>query len=90
VIDHCCHAVISVGVDTTSDSCDCHGRPFRMQMAKGVADHRNGGCDPTGLVSTVQPSNTARPVETNTIILPQPVMDAIHMVALGGFLPIVG
>ena len=33
-----------------------------------------GGCDPTELALTVQPANTARPVETTNTILPQPVM----------------
>jgi len=33
-------------------------------MAKGVANHRDGGRDPTELALTVQPANTARPVET--------------------------
>jgi len=33
-------------------------------MAKGVANHRNGGSDPTELALTVQPANTARPVDT--------------------------
>jgi hypothetical protein len=74
VIDCCCHMVVRMGVDTTSDSYDCHGRPFRSHKAKGVANHRDGGCDPTELVSTVQPANTARPVETTSPILPQPVM----------------
>ena len=66
--------VIGMGVNTTGDFYDSHGRPFRSK-AKGVANHRNGGCDPTELVSTVQPANTAPPVETTKTILPQPVMD---------------
>ncbi len=66
--------VISLSVDTTSNFYDSHGRPFRSRKAKGVANHRDGGCDPTELVQSVQPANTAQPVETTTTILPQPVM----------------
>ncbi len=36
-------------------------------MAKGVANHRNGGRDPTELELAVQPANTARPVETTPV-----------------------
>ena len=36
-----------------------------------MAYHRDGGCDPTELALTVQPANTAQPVETTTTILPQ-------------------
>jgi len=39
-----------------------------------VANHRDGGRDPTELALTVQPANTARPVETTKTIIPQPVM----------------
>jgi len=35
-------------------------------MAKGVANHRDGGRDPTELELTVQPANTARPVGRHT------------------------
>ena len=66
--------VVGMGVDTTSDFYDSRGRPFRSRKAKGVANHRDGGCDPTELALTVQPANTAQPVETTTTILPQPVM----------------
>ncbi len=45
-------------------------------MAKGVANHRDGGRDPTELELTVQPANTARPVgrHTSRKYLSQPVM----------------
>jgi hypothetical protein len=49
-------------------------RPFLLLTGEGVANHRDGGRDPTELVSTVQPANTARPVETTKTIIPQPVM----------------
>jgi len=42
-----------------------------------VANHRDGGRDPTELALTVQPANTARPVETTNTILPQPVMGGL-------------
>jgi len=37
-----------MGVHTTSHFYDSHGRPFRSK-AKGVANHRDGGYDPTEL-----------------------------------------
>ena len=46
-------------------------------MAKGVANHRDGGRDPTELELTVQPANTARPVETTKTIIPQLVMGGL-------------
>jgi hypothetical protein len=36
---------ISMSIHTTSDFYDSHGRPFRI----GVANHRDGGRDPTEL-----------------------------------------
>ena len=45
-----------------------------LLTGEGVANHRDGGRDPTELALTVQPANTARPVETTRPILPQPVM----------------
>jgi len=36
------------GVDTTANTYDSHGCPFRSK-AKGVANHRDGGRDPTEL-----------------------------------------
>lgn len=41
-----------------------------------MANHRDGGCDPTELPLTIQPANTARRVETTKPILPQPAMCA--------------
>ena len=35
-------------------------------MAKGVANHRDGGRDPTELADSAQPANTARPVGRHT------------------------
>jgi hypothetical protein len=52
-------------------------RPFLLLTGEGVANHRDGGRDPTELVSTVQPANTARPVETTKTIIPQPVMGGV-------------
>ena len=66
--------VVSVSVDTTSDTYDSHRRPFLLLTGEGVANHRDGGRDPTELALTVQPANTARPVETTKTIIPQPVM----------------
>ncbi len=65
--------VVGMSVDTTSDFYDSHRRPFLLLTGEGVANHWDGGCDPTELPLTVQPANTARPVETTTPILPQPV-----------------
>ncbi len=56
------------------DFYDSHRRPFLLVTGEGVANHRDGGCDPTELAQSVQPANTARPVETTTTIIPQPVM----------------
>ena len=53
-------------------------RPFLLLTGEGVANHRDGGRDPTELVSTVQPANTARPVETTKTIIPQPVMRYLY------------
>ena len=43
-----------------------------------MANHRDGGRDPTELALTVQPANTARPVETTKTIIPQPVMRSLR------------
>jgi len=37
-----------------------------------VANHRNGGRDPTELELTVQPANTARPVEATPAVIITP------------------
>ncbi len=52
----------------------CLTTPFLLVTGEGVANHRDGGCDPTELAQSVQPANTARPVETTRTIIPQPVM----------------
>jgi hypothetical protein len=67
---------ISMSVHTTSNFYDSHRRPFLLLTGEGVANHRDGGRDPTELALTVQPANTARPVETTKTIIPQPVMGA--------------
>ena len=48
-----------------------------------VANHRNGGCDPTELELTVQPANTARPVEATpaVIITPSRIWAACSLIA---------
>ena len=69
--------VVSMSADTTSNTYDSHRRPFLLLTGEGVANHRDGGCDPTELPLTVQPANTARPVET---IIPQPVMGGVKPV----------
>jgi len=44
-----------------------------------VVNHRDGGRDPTELVSTVQPANTAQPVEaTPATIIPPSRLWAAH------------
>ena len=45
-------------------------RPFLLLTGEGVANHRDGGGDPTELPLTVQPANTAQPVETTKTIFP--------------------
>ncbi len=61
---------VSVSVDTTSNTYDSHGRPFRIRpegwQTTGTAS------DPTELALTVQPANTARPVEATPAVIITP------------------
>ena len=51
-----------------------------------MANHRNGGCDPTELELTVQPANTARPVEaTPAVIITPSRLCATCKGAVGGY-----